>query len=139
MSVKIRSWRRSWSSSLISVLIATPLGAQRVIEKGAEVFYTDSSGKQVSLGIGFSPQLTRDGKAALIRGRSFGYGDLFDCRQKNRKNWIAVHDPLTRSDKVLFDRALSFGQKGIAFCIFHQMRLSPDNSILYLVSPVYAT
>jgi hypothetical protein len=27
----------------------------------------------------------------------------------------------------------------MVFCIFQQMQLSPDNSILYLVSPVYAT
>ena len=93
----------------------------------------------MSLGAGSNPQLTRDGKVALIRGRLFGYGDPFDCGQKDRKNWIAIYDPAARSESVLFDRALSFGLKGMEFCIFQQMQLSPDNSILYLVSPAYAT
>jgi hypothetical protein len=125
--------------SLALILLATPIEAQRVFERGLDVVYIDPDGKQTSLGTGSSPQLTRDGKVALIRGRAYGYGDSFDCGQKDRKNWIAVYDPAARSEKVLFDRALSFGRKRMAFCIFQQMQLSPDNSILYLVSPVYAT
>jgi hypothetical protein len=135
----VTSWTTLWSSTLAIVLLPTPVKAQRVFERGSSVIYIDSSGKQVSLGTGLSPQLKRDGKVALIRGRAFGYGDPFDCRQRDRKNWIAIYDPQTRSDRVLFDRALSFGLKGMAFCIFRQMQLSPDNSILYLVSPAYAT
>ena len=50
-----------------------------------------------------------------------------------------AYDPATKSEKVLFDRALPFERTGIVFCIFDRMQLSPDGSILYLVSPVWAT
>jgi hypothetical protein len=90
--------RRSWSSSLIPILLAMPIAAQRAFEKGPEVVYEDSEGKQVNVGVGLSPQLTLDGKIALIRGHSFGYGEPFDCGKKDRKNWIVVYNPLTRSE-----------------------------------------
>jgi hypothetical protein len=81
--------------------------------------------------------LTSDGKAALIRGHKFGYGDKFDCNQRATKNWIAVYDPATKAEKTIFDRPLDFGFD-LNFCIYQQIRLSPDDALLYLISPISA-
>jgi hypothetical protein len=67
------------------------------------------------------------------------YGDEFDCGNKELKNWVAVYDPATRTEKTLFDRPLPYGRDGLPFCIFQRMQLAPDGSALYLTSPVYAT
>src|SRR5262249_15170886 len=78
------------------------------------------------------------GVDAFIKGRKFGYGEAFDCNRKEAKNWIALYDPAVRSETVLFDQPLPFN-RDISFCIFEQMQLSPDGTVLYLVSPVYPT
>ena len=113
--------------------------AQRVVEQGTDVIYEDARGKQRNLGAGFSPVLTAGGSIALLRGRKHGYGDKFDCRSKETKNWVAIYNPLTNSERVLFDRTIPFDEGKWKFCAFEQMQLSPDGSMLYLVSPVYAT
>jgi hypothetical protein len=102
------------------------------------VIYEDDRKKRINLGLGFNPVLTEEGKVALIRGRRIVFNEPFDCNRRDSKNWISVYDPATRTEKVLFDRSLSFGV-GIPFCVFYQMQLSPDGGILYLVSPVSAT
>lgn len=89
-------------------------------------------------GTWFNPILTADGKVALIRRRRFGYGEHFDCSQRKTRNWIALYDPATGLEKVIFDRPLDYGVN-MAFCVFEQMQLSHDASVLYLVSPVSAT
>jgi hypothetical protein len=100
---------------------------------------TSGSARQI-LGRDSNPLLTSDGKVALIRGRRYGYGEQFDCSQKATKNWIALYDPKTIRERVIFDRTLEFdGRPRLAFCIFDEMQLSHNGSLLYLVSPVYAT
>lgn len=89
--------------------------------------------------MGFSPVITQRGEVALIRGRLFLYGDDFDCKRKEAKNWIAVWDPATGTERTLFDRALPFGLEDMRFCVFQRMKLSPDEGTLYLVSPISAT
>ena len=43
-------------------------------------------------------------------------------------------------EKTIFDRPLEYdGRESLAFCVFEQMQLSHDGSVLYLVSPEYAT
>lgn len=121
------------------LLLGRTAVAQRADEDHGKVVYEDSRGALTDLGLGFNPLLSADGKVIFIRGRKFDYGDPFDCGDKDTKNWVAAYDPATKSEKVLFDRALPFETTGIVFCIFEQMQLSPDGSILYLVSPVYAT
>jgi hypothetical protein len=113
--------------------------AQSVSEKDGHVSYEDRTGKLHDLGEGFSPVLTSRGEVALIRGRLFDYGEDFDCSRKATKNWVALYNPATGAEKTLFDRALSFGRDGLAFCVFRQIQLSPDDSSLYVVSIVYAT
>ena len=101
--------------------------------------YEDNRQRQTDLGIGFSPVLTADGKVALIRGRRFGYGQPFDCGDPKKKNWIVVYDPATKEEKMIFDRAVNYGEPGVSYCVFDEMQLSHDGSILYLVSQAYAT
>ena len=120
-------------------LLASSLMAQRVFEKDHDVIYENAQRNEVNLGAGFSPVLTAQGKVVFVRGHLFDYGEDFDCSRKETKNWISVFDPATRSEEILFDRALSYGREGLEFCVFEQMQLSTDGSTLYLVSPVYAT
>jgi hypothetical protein len=132
----------AFSSKLLvfaSLLGVTNLMAQRVFEKGENVVYEDVGKHRINLGKGLSPVLTADGKVALIRGRRFFYGEEFDCRHTETKNWIALYDPLTTKEKTIFNRSLDYDRDGIRFCIFEQIQLSHDVSTLYLVSPVYAT
>jgi len=113
--------------------------AQRAFEENGHVIYENRLKKRVDLGPGFSPVVTPGGKVAMIRGRFFDYGEDFDCRRKETRNWVALYDPETRAERTIFDRALSFGRDGMEFCIFSRMQLSPAGSTLYLVSIVYAT
>jgi len=122
----------------IIVTLAQNLAAQRAFETGGQVVYQDTQGRRVDLGAGFSPVLTAQGKIAFIRGRRFAYGETFDCRDAKKKNWIALYDPATEQEKTLFDRALDFDGRGIPFCVFEQMGLSHDASMLYLLSPANA-
>jgi len=75
----------------------------------------------------------------MLRGRSFGYGEPFDCDKSESRNWVSVYNPTTKSEKILFNRAVPFDGGKWKFCVFEQMQLSFDGSVLYLVSPVYAT
>lgn len=93
----------------------------------------------MSLGVGFSPILKGDGRVAMLRGRSFGYGYEFDCTNKSAKNWVSVYDPTTQAEEVLFDRPIPIDGGAVGFCVFDQMQMSPDGSTLYLVMPAYAT
>src|SRR5258707_13675183 len=128
------------SGAVLFLALATSLNAQRVFEADGNVIYEDSAKRRINLGAGFNPLLTADGKVALIRGRQYGYGERFDCSHKETKNWIALYDPKTTREKVIFDRTLEYdGDPRWAFCIFDQMQLSHNGSMLYLVSPVYAT
>jgi hypothetical protein len=117
----------------IVVTLAPNLPAQRVFETGDRVVYQDNQGRRVDLGAGFGPLLTAEGKIGFIRGRRFAYGETFDCRDAKKKNWIALYDPATKVEKTLFDGALDFDGRGIPFCVFEQMGLSHDVSMLYLV------
>jgi hypothetical protein len=130
------------SVAFLIALVITPAGlrAQRAFERGPGVIYEDGSRHQTNLGAGLSPVLTKDGKVALIRGRRFGYGDPFDCRHKDMRNWIVLYDPVARLERTIFDRTLNFGRGGnMVFCIFQEMQLSSDAATLYLISPIYAT
>ncbi len=122
----------------IIVTLAPNLAAQRAFETGDQIVYQDTRGRRIDLGAGFSPVLAAEGKIAFIRGRRFAYGEAFDCRDPKKKNWIALYDPATKQERTLFDRALDFDGRGSLFCVFEQMGLSHDGSMLYLVSPVYA-
>jgi hypothetical protein len=75
----------------------------------------------------------------LVRGRLFGYGEQFDCSKPESKNWVALYDPATNTERVVFDRAVPFDDGAWEVCVFTDMQLSYDGSVLYLVSPVYAT
>jgi hypothetical protein len=127
------------SVAALLLLHAPSLMEQRVFEKGQNVIYENDRKNRINLGLGFSPVLTEEGKIALIRGPRIGYGKHFDCTNRDSKNWISLYDSTARTEKVLFDRALSFDVQGSPMCVFEQMQLSPDGGILYLVSPVYAT
>ena len=127
------------SVAALLLVYAPTLMGQRVFEKGQNVIYEDDRKNRINLGPGFNPVFTEEGRVAMIRGRRIGYGEPFDCKHKDSKNWISVYDPATRTEKVLFNRSLSFGRQGFLYCVFEQMQLSPDGGILYLVSPVYAT
>jgi hypothetical protein len=123
----------------VLVLVLTPsIIAQRAFEKANHVIYESRDGKATDLGAGFSPVVTQQGQVALIRGRFFMYGEEFDCKNKELKNWVAVYDPATRAEKTLFDRPLPFWRDDFVFCTFQRMQLAPDGSTLYLTSPVYA-
>jgi hypothetical protein len=120
----------------LALLLSSALLAQRAFEVGGAVVYEDAHGKRTSLGIGFNPVLTHDGRVAWLRGPKFGYGDQ-DCSKA--ANWVLLYDPATKAEKVLFDKPIFFNEGKWKFCTFEQMQLSYDRSVLYLVSPVYAT
>jgi hypothetical protein len=124
---------------VLAVLFASIIAGQRAFEEGGDVIYEDAHGLRSNLGRGLSPVLTGDGRVAMLRGRKFLYGDEFDCGRKDARNWVAVYDPVAKSEKVLFDRPVPFARGTVNFCAFEQMQLSPDGWLLYLVSPVYAT
>ncbi len=123
--------------TILSLLMAWGLMAQRAFEVNGKVIFEDAQGNRTNLGIGFSPVLTHDGLVALLRGRSFGYGEQFDCDKRESRNWVSLYNPATRTEAILFDRTVPFD--GANFCAFEQIQLSYDRSVLYLVSPVYAT
>lgn len=125
--------------ALLLLLAHSSLIAQRAFEEGGNVIYQNAQGNRTNLGSGFSPVMTAQGRVAFVRGRRFGYGEKFDCFHPNTKNWIALYDPAIRSERALFDQVVPFENGKWPFCIFDQMQLSPDGSVLYLVSPVYAT
>ena len=128
------------SGAVLFLALATSLNAQRVFEADGNVIYEDSAKRRINLGVGFNPLLTADGNVALIRGHRYGYGESFDCSHKETKNWIALYDPKTTREKVIFDRMLEYdGPGSLGFCIFEHMQLSHNGSRLYLVSPVYAS
>ncbi len=123
----------------LGCFLPSGLLAQRAFEANGRTVYEDAHGKRTDLGIGFSPVLTSDGRVALLRGRKFDYGDDFDCAEKNRRNWASIYDPESRTESVVFDGVIPFEGGTWNFCVFDQMQMSHDGSLLYLVSPVYAT
>lgn len=125
--------------AVIVLLMASDLIAQRAFEASGKVFYEDAQRNRTNLGVGFSPVLTHDGRVALLRGRNFGYGEQFDCDKRETKNWVSIYNPATKTERILFDRTVPFEQGKWKFCVFEQMQLSHDGSVLYLVSSVYAT
>jgi hypothetical protein len=122
----------------LSLLCASGLIAQRAFETGGKVVYEDAAGNRTSLGAGLSPVMTHDGRVALLRGPVHDYGET-GCDDKETRDWVAVYNPSTKLEEVLFDRPVPFGRGQWDFCAFEQMQLSPDGSTLYLVSPVSAT
>jgi hypothetical protein len=124
----------------LSVLFSSNLQAQRTFEKNHHVIYEDAQKRQSDLGIGSKPILT-NGKVLMIRGEPSGPNTDFDCNDQHKKNWISVLDPVTRSEKTLFDAPVHFDDRLIpaGYCIFEGVALSPDGQILYVVGPVYAT
>ncbi len=129
---------RSRFSTVLLVLCAARLTlAQRVVENTGHIFYEDPNGARTNLGIGFSPVFTTDGRIAFIGGREFYYGETLGCDDKATRNRVMLYNPASRSELVLFDKGIRFD--GLKFCVFEQMQLSPDRSILYLVASVYAT
>jgi hypothetical protein len=125
--------------SFLKLLLASGLMAQRAFEAGGEVIYEDAQRNRTNLGVGFNPVLTHDGAVALLRGRIFSYGEQFDCDKSESKNWVSVYNPATKAERILFDRTVPFDGGKWKSCVFEQMQLSYDGSVLYLVSPVYAT
>ena len=125
--------------SFLTLSLASALMAQRAFEADGKVIYEDAHGNRTNLGFGFNPVLTHDGRVSMIRGRSFGYGEQFDCEKSGNKNWVSVYNPTTKAERILFDRTIPFDGGKWNFCVFEQMQLSYDGSVLYLVSPVYAT
>jgi hypothetical protein len=123
----------------LGLLSPYSLRAQRTFEADGRVVYEDAQGKRTDLGIGFSPVLISDGRLALLRGRKFGYGEDFDCANKGSRNWVAVYDPTVTSERVVFDGIVPSDTRNINYCIFDQMQMSHDASLLYLVIPAYAT
>ena len=119
-------------------LLNVDLLAQRVWEARGKVLYEDAAGRQTDLGIGFNPVASRDGRVFYLGGHPFDYGEEFDCSKQETKNWVSVFDPKTMMQRTLFDRELPF-ETSLGFCIFEQMQISSDGSVLYLVSPVSAT
>src|ERR1017187_1922446 len=123
----------------VLVLVLSPsIIAQRAFEKDDHVIYEGRDGKATDLGVGFSPAITQQGQVALIRGRFFMYGEEFDCKDKELKNWVAVYDPATRKERTLFDSPLPYWRDDFLFCTFQRMQLAPNGSTLYLTSPVDA-
>src|ERR1700693_317781 len=139
----VRASRRVFFAELLlftsPLVLAMNLDAQRALEVHGNVIYEDVGKHKINLGKGFSPVLTADGKVAFLRGRKFYYGELFDCSHAEGKNWIVLYDPATMREKTIFNRSLDYDGRGLYFCIFEQMQLSRDGSVLYLVSPIYAT
>jgi hypothetical protein len=121
----------------ILLAIAPLVLGQRAFEDRGEIVYQDASGTRTNVGQGFSPVLTSAGDVVFVRGRKFEYGDDFDCKDRAKKNWIALWDPQTRRQSVLFDRPIEL-QKKWTFCIYDQVEISPDSAKLYLVIPAYA-
>jgi hypothetical protein len=119
-------------------LLTSGLMAQKAFEESGQVVYADVRGNRTNLGAGFNPLITSDGRVVFLRGRRFGYGDPFDCGNKETRNSVAVYNPVSGATAVLFDEALPFDGRP-QFCIFDQMQLSPNGSTLYLVALVYAT
>jgi hypothetical protein len=74
------------------------VGAQRVYEEGADIFYEDAQGRKIPLGRGHSPVPVSDGKILLIRGARMGYGDRLACTKGEAKNWVALYDTKTRRE-----------------------------------------
>lgn len=113
---------------------------QRVVEENGSVIYIDEHSGRANLGPGFAPSASEDGKILFIRGPRILYGEDFDCANPTKKNSIVQYDPVMRTERVIFDRALPFERtRGMKFCIFQQAQLSPAATILYLVSPVDAS
>jgi hypothetical protein len=125
--------------TILALLMGSDLIAQRAFEASGEVIYEDARGNRTNLGVGFNPVLMHDGRVALLRGRSFAYGEQFDCDKRETKNWVSIYNPATKTESVLFDRTIPFDDGKWKFCVFEQMQLSYDGSVLHLVSPVYAT
>jgi len=123
--------------TILTLLLASNLPAQRAFEANGEVISEDVRGTRTNLGKGFSPTLMSDGRVALLRGRLFDYGERFDCNKREARNWVSIYNPVTKTESTLFDRSIPFD--GLNFCVFEQLQLSPGGSVLYLVSPVYAT
>ena len=123
---------------VLAVLFASIIAGQRAFEEGGDVIYEDAHGVRSNLGRGLSPVITQDGRVAVLRGPVHDYGET-GCDHKETRDWVAVYNPSTKSEEVLFDRPVPFGGGKWSFCVFEQMQLSPDGSILYLVSPVSAT
>lgn len=124
-------------AALLTLFFASGLAAQRAFEASGDVIYEDAQGNRTNLGVGFNPVLTHDGRITFIRGRRFGYGDQWDCDKEQSRNWVSIYNPATKAERTLFDRTIPF--EGVRFCVFVEMQLSYDGSLLYLVSPVYAT
>ena len=125
--------------TVLALLMASDLIAQRAFETSGEVIYEDARASRTNLGVGFNPVLMHDGRVALLRGRRFGYGEEFDCDKRETKNWVSIYNPATKKERILFDRAVPFDGGKWNFCVFEQMQLSYDASVLYLVSAAYAT
>jgi len=126
---------------VICLLLSSSLIAQRAFETNGHVIYEDARNNRHDLSVGFGAVVTLSGKVAVIRGSALGHNDDFDCNDKQKKNWITLYDPIRNSEKILFDRPVHFDDhlKPSGYCIFGQAELSPNDQILYLISPVYAT
>lgn len=131
--------RTTFCMAFLTLLSPSGLPAQRASEANGRVIYQDANGKRTDLGIGFSPVLSSEGRVAFLRGRVFRYGDDFNCADRRERNWAVVYDPVTKTERILFDGSIAFAGDKWKFCIFEQMQLSHDASVLYLVSPVYTT
>jgi hypothetical protein len=105
--------------TVVALLMASNQVAQRAFEANGEVIYEEARASRTNLGVGFNPLLMHDGRVALLRGRSLGYGEEFDCNKRETKNWVSIYNPANKAERILFDRAVPFD--GGNFCVFEQM------------------
>lgn len=84
--------------------------AQRATEVAGEVIFVDAKGNRTNPRIAFNPVLTYDGLVALLRGRSFGSGEQFDCDKHESRNWVSIYNPATRTEAILFDRTIELSR-----------------------------
>jgi hypothetical protein len=124
------------------LVLGFALAAPRAFEMGGAVYYEDADQKQLSLGEGFSPVLNSKGEVAVIRGKRYRFGDDYDCRKRETKNWITVFTPSTGKERILVDYPLRdevSTDDRYAECIFQQLAISPDDSVLYVIIPASAS
>ncbi len=109
-------------------------------EQGGQIVYQDATARKIVLGRGHSPIPVSGGKILLIRGEKRDYGDRGTCTNPKLKNWIAIYDPTTAQESIVYDKPIpnDFLDSKEA-CIFNQADLSPDGSTLYVVTPWAAT
>jgi hypothetical protein len=121
-------------------IVLPRLCAQRVYQRGSDLFFQSAQGQSESLGAGFNPVPISETKFLFIRGAQKGYGEASNCERPEAKNRVVVYDAAEKKERSLFDKPLYhavFANRGA--CVYEQADLSPSGSTLYIVRPCYAT